>query len=118
MFLYNGFNLAQDSNDIEASFSIEYLDALNSSKYFGFKFGSEISVIEFLKLRFGYYSLELQRDKHEELTYGIGLNIPFYKLLNFPIVLAIDYLNLNQPAFKRDEYSFEFFTIKVNYILN
>ncbi len=84
-------------------FSSEFQDVLNSKRHNGFSFGGQLSLYEIIQLRSGYYRTELPELSsyysgvdRSKITYGIGCNIPIYKLSNLPINVTLDYAKMSQ----------------------
>lgn len=118
-------NLYKHSHFIGLTTGFEYQNVLNSEYRTAYKFGSELSFLDMVYLRFGYYqTLEIHssssNDFIEELTYGFGINLNFEHYLSnhFPISIKIDYVNLPQPSYvnfidNRD--NFNTFNLILNY---
>jgi hypothetical protein len=108
---------------------IEYQNLFNSDYRTAYKAGAELSLLDILFLRGGFYH-ETTIDygfnltgKLEEFTYGLGLKLDFYQLFtkNFPLVLLFDYVSLKQPTYIIDFDdcdNFTAFTLIANYKLN
>ena len=112
-------NSDKDYKLITLKTAIEYEDLLNAKTLSTIKFGAELSTLDLLSLRVGYYYrveeykvtdsyydygdiLLYERIYHYDysngcFTFGAGLNIDFKRLLNGPpITLSIDFVNLKQ----------------------
>ena len=107
----------------------EYQDLFNSKHRTVHKVGSELSLLDILFLRGGYYresSIEYgfySTLKIEEFTYGAGLKLDFEQLFeeNFPVIVRFDYVNSKQPTYITsfdDRDNFTTFTLIANYRLN
>lgn len=78
----------------------EYQDVLNGKSYTRFQAGAEVSFLEILKARAGYYAMEFNAGTpdsyyYDKATYGFGINIPFNKIMkDIPLQLSVDYANL------------------------
>lgn len=106
----------------------EYQLLLNSEYHRGFHTGAEIMLLEILSLRIGYYE-ESQKDfdlptanKNEisSLTYGIGIQIPLFKLTKVPLNINFDFTTLPQASYTTTDYNLENFstyTLKLNWII-
>lgn len=100
------------------SIGLEYQDLLNSDKRTAYKSGGEISFLDIIFLRGGYYHETKfnygfnSKDNLEEFTYGFGLKLDFDKYLinNFPLVLFFDFVSLKQPTYTKDYDSWDNFT--------
>ena len=99
------------SNAIRLLLQSEYQMLLNSNYRSAVKVGGELMILEMLSLRAGYfkekvynYNLpEYNRSMIEDFTYGLGLQIPLYKLTNIPININFDYTSLPQVNYTRDQ---------------
>ena len=97
---------------------LEYQDLLNSNKRTAYKAGGELSILDIIFVRGGYYHETKfnygfnSTDKLEEFTYGFGLKLDFDKYLtnNFPLVLVFDFVSLEQPSYTTDFSSWDNFT--------
>lgn len=104
---------------------LEYQDLFNSNKRTAYKAGAELSVIDLILLRGGYYH-ETTFSSIEELnefTYGFGLKLDFDRHFTskFPLVLLFDFVSLKQPSYTVDFYdwdNFTTFTLIANYRLD
>lgn len=117
--------LYEHSHLIRLTTGFEYQNVLNSIYRTAYKFGSELSFLDVVYMRFGYYqTLEIHssssNDFIEELTFGFGINLNFEHYLSnhFPISIKIDYVNLSQPSYvnfidNRD--NFNTFNLILNY---
>jgi hypothetical protein len=94
---------------------LEYQDILGTRLRDAFKLGGEISIGEILALRLGYYweniddhgSPDTNKNKLNEMTYGIGINVPVHRYTRdkIPMDLSLDIVRLDQPdytMFSRD----------------
>ncbi|MBU0475492.1 MAG: hypothetical protein KKF62_15190 [Bacteroidetes bacterium] len=105
----------------------EYQNVLNSDYRTAYKFGGELSILDVVYLRFGYYHETLGVKSSyfdeillEEFTYGFGFNLNLEHYLNnqFPMSIKIDYVNLPQPShgnFIGDWDNFNTFNLIINY---
>ncbi len=90
-------------------FQVEYQKILYSNLYSGIQMGGEITFLELLSLRSGYYDLHVNdygnptqnQNRLSSFTYGFGLQVPFYKLTKLPLRLNLDYTSLPQPPYSR-----------------
>jgi hypothetical protein len=101
-------NLWDNSYLTKITLGSEYQFLLNSKYRNAYKFGGELSVLDILYFRFGYYKeINITKDCSnclnyvEDTTYGFGLNIDFIKLfkVSFPLIVKIDYINIPQPTY-------------------
>ncbi len=86
----------------------EYQGLFNSEYRTAKKFGGELSVLDVLYIRGGYYyevptkndNCSNCRGDIENTTYGFGVNIDFEKLFktDYQITIKIDYINIPQPT--------------------
>ncbi|RMG21619.1 MAG: hypothetical protein D6732_27035 [Methanobacteriota archaeon] len=86
----------------------EYQDVLDYPYRHGNKFGAELSLLEILHLRTGYYSFKIDpspengKGKLNDLTYGFGISLPWGTLLKserVPITLKFDFISIGQPTY-------------------
>ncbi|MBN1948172.1 MAG: hypothetical protein JW784_00350 [Candidatus Cloacimonetes bacterium] len=85
--------------------SAEYFDLLNSKDYTALHLGTEFTFLEVLSLRCGFYRSDIpdspeNKEYLEEITYGLGLSLPLHKLgcTAKPVIIKVDYVNLDQPV--------------------
>lgn len=96
----------------------DYQDILNDRYRSGIHAGAEISLLEILSLRLGYYSIKLDpspgngKEKLTDFTYGFGVNLPFDAFVKsqFPLSLSLDITSLKQPSYIID-YEWPRFTV-------
>jgi len=106
-------NNDKDYKYVTLKTAIEYEDLLNAKTLNTIKLGAELSTLDLLSLRVGYYyRFEeykgtyyyglYQYNYHYDyskgqFTYGVGLNLDFKRLLNGPpMVLTIDFVSFEQ----------------------
>ncbi len=77
----------------------------NSQYHSASRTGVEINILELFAIRAGHYSEKIDDDgnpsnKYEisSFTYGIGMQLPFYKLGKIPLNFCFDYTSLPQPV--------------------
>ncbi len=102
----------------------EYQDLLNSQYRTAFKIGSELSLLDILFFRAGFYNEKQvmyvnSKDKFESFTYGFGVKI---KLEDFspsllPLTIQLDYVNMEPPSYVTDIKHWQNFNT-INIILN
>jgi hypothetical protein len=106
----------------------EYQGVINSVYETAVRFGGEITVKELISIRAGHYS-ELQDDfgypinvtSLSSFTYGLGVQIPLYKLTGTPVNINIDYTLLPQPShslFAEDYGNFTTLNLRVTWLLD
>jgi hypothetical protein len=97
---------------------LEYQDLFNSDRRTAYKAGGELSFLDIIFLRGGFYH-ETTIDfgfnstgNLKEFTYGFGLKLDFDKHLtkDFPLVLLFDFVSLEQPSYTTDFSSWDNFT--------
>jgi hypothetical protein len=110
-FFENG---KKNYNFITLKSAIEYEDLLNFNTFNTIKFGAELTTLDLLSVRIGYYyrfehykysrnygfgSYNFEYDcDGGSFTFGAGLNIDFRRFLNdVPLSLIIDFVNMKQP---------------------
>ena len=93
---------------------LEYQDLLNSGKRTAYKVGGELSFLDIIFLRSGYYNETTYSSEGEleDFTYGFGLKLDFEKYItnNFPLVLVFDFVTLEQPSYVTDISNWDNFT--------
>ncbi len=103
-------DLYDKSHLIALTTGVEYQDLLNSKFRTAYKAAAEISFLDIVFARAGYY-YERQinfgynsKGKIEDFTYGFGLKLDLYKLLSkrLPLVLIFNYVSLKQPTYITD----------------
>ncbi|MGB0807010.1 MAG: hypothetical protein ACPGRC_09985 [Salibacteraceae bacterium] len=107
---------------------VDYMNLANSEFRGGVSVGAELLVMEIVALRIGHHQenvddlgIESNFSQLNELTYGFGVQVPFYKLTNVPINFTIDYTSLpqsqysKQPFFEVDDYST--ITFRLNWMI-
>jgi hypothetical protein len=106
----------------------EYQMLLNSKYRSGIKAGGEITILNLMSIRAGWYkekvyNFGLPDDNNSEIkdfTYGIGLQIPLYSLLNIPVNVNFDYTSLPQVSYSKtrtDWDNFKTYSVRFNIIL-
>lgn len=105
---YFNKNLWEQSHLIGLTLGFEYQGLFNSEYRTAKKFGGELSVLDVLYFRGGYYyEIPTKNDNClnclgyiENTTYGFGVNIDFEKLFKtaYPLTIKIDYINIPQPT--------------------
>lgn len=112
-FMYKyGRNLGWGSDSLQTfAFLIhtEYQDILNGAYENALRAGTELTLLDMLMLRAGYY-FETQYDygypqfnvsKLEGITYGLGVKLPLHQLTGIPFSAQLDYCSLPQPSFSK-----------------
>lgn len=106
----------------------EYQNVFNSAYHSAIRTGGELTFLELLSLRIGYYS-ETENDygypdhnvgEINSITYGFGFYIPINKLTKYPLVLHLDYTNLPQPNYSKDftfTDNYSNYNLRINWIL-
>ncbi|HCS19287.1 MAG TPA: hypothetical protein DIW47_01785 [Bacteroidetes bacterium] len=105
----------------------EFQDVLNSGYETALRTGGEITFLEILSIRAGYYKETIDdygnpafnKGEIKALTYGFGLQIPLFKLTNIPLNINFDYTSLPQPDHTTAYYNFGNFTtynLRLNWI--
>lgn len=113
-------------NTFELVLSGDYQLLLNSEYLNGFHSGLEITFLEVLSGRIGYYQesifdYNLPNANENELsafTYGFGIQLPLHKLTKLPFNLNFDYTNLPQPSYSkvfRETDNFSAYTIRLSW---
>lgn len=105
----------------------EYQKLLNSEYESAIRSGCELMFLEMLSFRTGYYKEKIDdfgisSINYNELrgwTFGFGLQLPLYKLTNFPVNINFDYTSLPQPSATNRYPNWDNFTtlnLRINWI--
>jgi hypothetical protein len=106
--------------------TVEFQNLLNSIYNTQIATGLQTALYDILILRVGYYTTYLydygqpvNKDKLEELTYGIGIQIPIDKVTNQPLSITADYTDLPQSSYRigSTEDHFKSLSLKARYTL-
>ncbi|MBU0472847.1 MAG: hypothetical protein KKF62_01655 [Bacteroidetes bacterium] len=122
---YTNERIYDKSHLIGFTSGFEYQDLFNSDSRTAYKFGGELSLLDIIYLRIGYYSETLRENSYwnknlEEFTYGFGFNFNLEHYLNsyLPLSIRFDYVSLPVPSYKiinyRDQ-DFNTFNLIINY---
>ncbi|MGE5679484.1 MAG: PorV/PorQ family protein [Bacillota bacterium] len=96
---------------IKVLFTTEYMDLLNSDYNSQFQLGAEITFLEILKLRGGYFTMGIEDygynrnvSRLNEATYGLGIELPVKKISNMavPLTIKFDHTSLPFPTYNLD----------------
>ncbi len=107
----------------------EYKKLLNSPYLSGIHLGVEITFIEFLSARLGYYEEKqddynnptVNRNQISAITYGFGLQLPVHKLTKLPLQVHMDYTILPQPSHTLDKQylsNFSTYNLRLCWLIN
>lgn len=107
----------------------EYKVLLNSQYNSGIHVGCEINVLEIISFRLGYYKEKeydfniptYNNNEISAFTYGVGIQIPLYKLTKIPLKVSFDYTSLPQVSYSKIFTSWDNFTtynLRLNWILH
>lgn len=100
---------AGDFQIFKTLLTTQYMDLLNANEYSQFQLGAEITLLEILKIRGGYFTIGL--DGHgtssnvtriNEATYGLGIELPLKKIANTPLNIRFDHTSLPFPTYNKD----------------
>lgn len=124
LFEYTDTDVFEKAYLFGFTIGLEYQDLFNSDKRTAYKVGGELSFIDIIFLRGGYYNERIFSSKGElnEFTYGFGLKLDFDRYIsnNFPLVFVFDLVSLEQPTYITDYDgwdNFTTFTLIANYRL-
>ena len=121
LFEYTDADVFEKAYLFGFTIGFEYQDLLNSGKRTAYKVGGELSFIDIIFLRSGYYSVTptISEDELTDFTYGLGLKLDFEKYIsdNFPLTILIDFVSLQQPSSVSVPINFDNFTT-FNFIAN
>ena len=120
---YNGLKLIDGLKSFNWLIHLEYQDLLNESKRRCYRVGSEISLLEIIFLRIGYYYEELNdhnspdvnENSLSEITYGFGIQIPI-KTNHLENFIRFDFARLEQPSYSKQFTKWDDFTVWNLYI--
>lgn len=96
---------------IKVLFTTEYMDLLNSADNSQFQLGAELTLLEILKLRGGYFTMGIENygvdrnvSRLNEATYGLGIELPVKKFSNMtvPLTIRFDHTSLPFPTYNLD----------------
>jgi len=127
------YNLLIDNKDIVPGLrtynfliTSEYQKLFNSDNYDGMKAGLELTLLELLSLRTGYYFQGIHdcdncKKNLSEFTFGFGINIPVEKLSksDIPLNIKFDYTALEQPTYVtniKNWNDFHVYNLKLNWL--
>ena len=118
---YTDTDIYENAYFLGFTLGFEYQDLLNSSRFTAYKTGGELSLFDIIFLRGGYYSES--EGKLTDFTYGLGLKLDFDIYIDdeVPLLLFIDFVSLEQPAYGSAPISwgnFNTFSLIVNYKLD
>ena len=126
--VYNGVHPLNNLNFLSAILHIEYFNLINSAINKGYRIGSELSVLELVYLRAGYFKERVDKSGYPEnekylknFTYGFGVQLPFQELniVNIPLKIRFDYTRLEPPSYTTLTKEWDDFTSwNVNVFLN
>jgi hypothetical protein len=95
-----------DYQIFKALLTTQYMDLLNADNYSHFQLGAEITLLEILKVRAGYFTMGLNDhrvigdvSRLNEATYGFGIELPFRKISNVPLNIRFDHASLPFPTY-------------------
>lgn len=106
----------------------EYQNVLNCEYESAIRTGAEIMILEILSVRAGYYKEKNydygipSENKNEinAITYGVGLQIPLYRVTKIPLNINFDYTSLPQPSYTKIYYTtwdnFTTYNLRLNWI--
>lgn len=102
--------LVDSLNTLRLLLQTEYQKLLNSKYRSGIKLGAELMFLEMFSIRAGYYREkvfnynlpEYNKSEINDFTYGIGIQVPLYKLTGIPLNINFDYTSLAQVNYRRD----------------
>lgn len=110
-------------------FQTEYQSNFNQDLNNAIRVGAELTALELISLRLGFYHQSIDdlgsddnKDIRSDFTYGIGLALPFHKILKKPLPLSInlDYTSLSQVSYSHRFNEFDNFhsvSLRVNWML-
>jgi len=115
-------------NTLDMLFHVEYQNLLNYKYYTAVRVGSELTLLEVISLRAGYYIEnsedygypDYNKNLIADFTYGFGIQFPIEKLSDnkVPININFDFISIPQVSYikvKDDWENFRIFNIKLNW---
>jgi hypothetical protein len=108
----------------------EYQDLWNSPYHSSLRFGGEITLLELLAIRAGYYNEKIDdlgsvnnKSEIEDFTYGFGLQIPLQKMANVPVQINFDFATFPQTRYSNnplgaDWEKFKAYNLKIIWLIN
>ncbi|UCH65747.1 MAG: hypothetical protein JSW63_01025 [Ignavibacterium sp.] len=124
LFEYTDKDFYRSSYLFGFTLGIEYQDLLNADFRTAYKIGGELSLLDIIFLRGGFYHETRGecgncRGKVEDVTYGFGVKLDFNKhfTTGFPLIILFDFVNLEQPSHLSDFSNWDNFTT-LNLIAN
>ncbi len=114
-------------NTLDVLAQVEYQDLLNSKYNSAIRCGAEVLLLELLALRAGYYTEkvydhdlpEYNKSEISDFSWGLGLQVPLYKLTNIPLRLNIDYVSLPEVSGTKKpdhQYHFNTYSFRLSWI--
>jgi hypothetical protein len=121
---YGKTHFIDSTNIFKILFQSEFQVLLNSKYRSAIKFGSEISILDFLSIRAGWYNEKVYDfgfpdDNNSHLidfTYGIGIKFPIKLITKFPLTIIVDFTSLPQVSYSKiytDWENFENYTLRL-----
>jgi len=106
----------------------EYQILLNSQYNSALRAGCELQLLEILSFRAGYYKEKVydygipsaNYNEISAFTYGLGIQLPLYKLTKIPLTMNFDYTSLPQVSYTKtttDWGNFTTYNFRINWIL-
>jgi hypothetical protein len=105
-----------DLHALQLTAAVEYQTVFNTRATINnYSTGLELSIMEMLHLRGGYYS----DNDLNDITYGIGFSLPVDKITELPVNFSLDYCSLPQASFTEHDgtANFHSFSTSLRYIL-
>jgi len=110
--------LYENSYLLGLTIGLEYQDLFNADFRTAYKAGGELSLLDIVFLRGGYYhetTIDYGYNSTgmlEEFTYGFGLKLDFDKHFTngFPLIIQFDFVSLPQPSYITDFNDWDDFT--------
>lgn len=107
---YGKRNFVDSSYAIKILLQSEYQMLFNSDYRSAFKFGAEVKLLGLVSIRGGWYNEKVydfgfpddNQNHLKSFTYGAGLCIPLYRLLQIPIEMQFDFTSLPQPSYSKN----------------
>ncbi|MFH1942272.1 MAG: hypothetical protein ABIL68_09215 [bacterium] len=124
---YHNENLMKNVNTMDILFIAEYQNLFNSKYRNGLKCGLDISFFDLFAFRLGYYretlddyGYSINKKILDDITYGLGIQIPLHKITNGRLKLNIrfDITTLRQPTYSRTSFyigDFSVYSLSVNW---
>lgn len=123
---FGKFSILDSGSTFQYLLQSDYQMLLNSKYFSGIRLGCQITILNLLSLRAGYYQKkqdiynlpQYNKTRSEAFTYGAGIQIPLISITNIPVKIFFDYTSLPQvnPTYIPINYpKFSTYTIRLSF---